>query len=266
MTTDDIIVTSGGSEAIFSIYAALCKPGDHMVCEAPNYPSNYGIPEGLGMEYSLCHMKFEDDYRCALSPLHLEISLVRLRETCQLDPDGASPRQPKDHLPKDHLRADTCLYFCACVTRGCLCRLDMDAIKSMVKENTKVLSICHPNNPTGCTITEEELNELVAFCKEKDIYLLSDETYREMYLENPPPPAATLYDKAISITSMSKCYGIPGCRIGWLACKDQHLLDEVLTVREYVSITNNSVGEVLATEVLKRGEEMMSEHRKFIHH
>lgn len=34
-----------------------------MVCEAPNYPSNYGIPEGLGMEYSLCHMKFEDDYR-----------------------------------------------------------------------------------------------------------------------------------------------------------------------------------------------------------
>lgn len=58
-----MIVTSGGSEAIFSIYAALCKPGDHMVCEAPNYPSNYGIPEGLGMEYSLCHMKFEDGYR-----------------------------------------------------------------------------------------------------------------------------------------------------------------------------------------------------------
>ena len=63
LTTDHVIVTSGGSEAIFSIYAALCKPGDHMVCEAPNYPSNYGIPEGLGMEYSLCHMKFEDDYR-----------------------------------------------------------------------------------------------------------------------------------------------------------------------------------------------------------
>lgn len=42
------------------------------------------------------------------------------------------------------------------------------------------------------------------------------------------------------------------------------LLDEVLTVREYVSITNNSVGEVLATEVLKRGEEMMAEHRGFI--
>jgi aspartate/methionine/tyrosine aminotransferase len=63
LTTDHVIVTSGGSEAIFSIYAALCKPGDHMVCEAPNYPSNYGIPEGLGMEYSLCHMKFEDGYR-----------------------------------------------------------------------------------------------------------------------------------------------------------------------------------------------------------
>ena len=47
-------------------------------------------------------------------------------------------------------------------------------------------------------------------------------TLRGRYLENPPPAACTLYDKAISITSMSKCYGIPGCRIGWLACKDQH--------------------------------------------
>ena len=121
LTTDHVIVTSGGSEAIFSIYAALCKPGDHMVCEAPNYPSNYGIPEGLGMEYSLCHMKFEDDYR-----------------------------------------------------------LDMDAIKAMVTDKTKVLSICHPNNPTGCTLTEPELHEIVDFCREKDIYLLSDETYREM--------------------------------------------------------------------------------------
>ena len=197
-------MTSGGSEAIFSIYAALMKPGDHMVCETPNYPSNYGIPQGLGQDVTLCSMDFEDDYR-----------------------------------------------------------LNLDKIKSMVQPNTKVLSICHPNNPTGCCITVEELQNLVDFCREKDIYLLSDETYREMYLEDPPPAACTLYDKAISITSMSKCYGIPGCRIGWLACKDQHLLDEVLTVREYVSITNNSVGEVLATEVLKRGEEMMAEHRGF---
>jgi hypothetical protein len=73
------------------------------------------------MEYSLCHMKFEDDYR-----------------------------------------------------------LDMDAIKAMVTDKTKVLSICHPNNPTGCTLTEPELHEIVDFCREKDIYLLSDETYREM--------------------------------------------------------------------------------------
>jgi aspartate/methionine/tyrosine aminotransferase len=117
LTTDDVLVTSGGSEAIFAIYAALCKPGDHMVCEVPNYPSNYGIPEGIGMETSLCSMDFEDGYR-----------------------------------------------------------LNLDKIKSMVKENTKVLSITHPNNPTGCVISEAELRDLCAFCAEKDIYLLSDET------------------------------------------------------------------------------------------
>ena len=64
---DDVLVTSGGSEAIFSIYAALCVPGDHMVCETPNYPSNYGIPQGLGMETSLCSMDFEDG--CAPPPI-----------------------------------------------------------------------------------------------------------------------------------------------------------------------------------------------------
>ena len=48
-----------------------------------------------------------------------------------------------------------------------------------------------------------------------------------MYIENKPPAACTIYDKAISITSMSKCFGLPGCRIGWLACKDKHLMAEV---------------------------------------
>lgn len=106
----------------------------------------------------------------------------------------------------------------------------------MVKPNTKVVSITHPNNPSGSVITEQELQELCDFCAEKDIYLLSDETYRDMtYLTDPPPAACTLYDKAISITSMSKCYGMPGARVGWLASKDKHLMEEVLVVRECAS-------------------------------
>jgi len=199
---DDVLVTSGGSEAIFSIYAALCVPGDHMVCETPNYPSNYGIPQGLGMETSLCSMDFEDGYK-----------------------------------------------------------LDLEKIKGMVKPNTKVVSITHPNNPSGSVITEQELQELCDFCAEKDIYLLSDETYRDMtYLTDPPPAACTLYDKAISITSMSKCYGMPGARVGWLASKDKHLMEEVLVVREYVTITNTAIGEALAEAVLQKKDELMKEH------
>lgn len=209
LTTDNVIVTSGGSESIFCFYASIADSrSDNVVVETPNYPSNYGIPRGLGLDVTECPLEFGNDYK----------------------PDIAK-------------------------------------LKSLVKPNTKVISITHPNNPTGSIISEADLRDLAAFCESKKIILLSDETYRHMYSTEHPPmpiPAAMINSSCVSITSMSKCYGIPGCRVGWLVSQNLDLLENLLNVREYISITNNTMGEHLSVEMLKRKDNVLPAHREHI--
>jgi aspartate/methionine/tyrosine aminotransferase len=134
---------------------------------------------------------------------------------------------------------------------------DIDELRDMITPNTKLVSLTHPNNPTGSMISEEILREIIGIVEEHNIYLLFDETYRELEFDKPLPPAASLSPKVISISSMSKCYGLPGIRIGWAATKDQFILDSLLAIREQVSITNNAISEEIATSVLKRKTEFL---------
>ncbi len=69
------------------------------------------------------------------------------------------------------------------------------------------------------------------------MYLLFDETYRDITYGKPLPVAATLSDKAISVCSMSKSWGVPGIRIGWLVTKNQSLMDMFIAAKEQIGIT-----------------------------
>ncbi|NOR14498.1 MAG: aminotransferase class I/II-fold pyridoxal phosphate-dependent enzyme, partial [Candidatus Aminicenantes bacterium] len=123
-------------------------------------------------------------------------------------------------------------------------RPDLDKLKALIKPETKLISLTHPNNPTGSMMTKQELQEVIRLVEEKDIFLLFDETYRHMASGfSLLPAAASLSEKAISISSMSKCYGLPGIRIGWLATKNPEVLAEVVAIREQVSIANNALSE-----------------------
>ena len=75
--------------------------------------------------------------------------------------------------------------------------------------------------------------------------------------ENLLPPAASLSPKVISLSSMSKCYGLPGIRTGWLATKNQFILDSAVAIREQLSISNNTLSEEIALSVLKRKEKFL---------
>ena len=141
---------------------------------------------------------------------------------------------------------------------------NLDELKGMVTPKTKFIALTHPNNPTGSMISEETLREVIRWVEEKDIYLLFDETYREMSFEHTLPPAATLSAKAISITSMSKCFGLPGIRTGWLATKDPFVLEAVLTTRELVTITNNAFSEEIAVQVLKEKDSYLNKAKTHI--
>ena len=125
------------------------------------------------------------------------------------------------------------------------------------------MTLTHPNNPTGSIISEKTLRELVEIVESHDAYLLHDETYRELSFEKPPPPAATLSDHAISMTTMSKAYGLPGTRIGWVA-GPRHVIESVLAVREQLTICNNSLGEAIAMSVLKRKDTLLEGVRKHV--
>jgi aspartate/methionine/tyrosine aminotransferase len=165
----DILVTSGGAEAIFSICMALLKPGDHVIVEHPNYPSTYEVPRGLGCDVELFRLNFEERF------------------------------EP-----------------------------DLDRLEKSITPKTKLLIFTHPNNPTGSMISPAQQERLIGLAESSRIYLIFDETYRHLAFGDPLPAAASLSPFAISITSMSKCYGLPGIRIGWLATRSREIHDGVL--------------------------------------
>ncbi len=144
-------------------------------------------------------------------------------------------------------------------------RPDLEELKRMITPQTKLVSLTHPNNPTGSMISEEDLHEIIKLVESHDTFLLFDETYRHMaFGEGLLPPAALLSPKAISIASMSKCYGLPGIRTGWLATKNQFILDSAVAIREQLSISNNTLSEEIALSVLKRKDKFLGSARSRI--
>ncbi len=141
-------------------------------------------------------------------------------------------------------------------------RLDLNELERMITSGTKLVSLTHPNNPTGAMISEEELRRVIELVESYETFLLFDETYRHMAPDDKIlPPAASLSSRVISIASMSKCYGLPGIRTGWLATKNANILDSAVAIREQLSISNNSLSEEIARSVLLRKEEFLKEAR-----
>lgn len=142
---------------------------------------------------------------------------------------------------------------------------DLEELEKRITPRTKLISMTHPNNPTGSHITQEELHKLIEMAEKHNIHLMLDETYRNMaWGPDLLPAAATLSKNAISISSMSKCYGLPGIRTGWLACQDQDILAAGLAIREQVSIANNALSEEIAFRVLAGQEAYLHKARQRI--
>ena len=130
--------------------------------------------------------------------------------------------------------------------------LDIKALEKLVTDKTKLVSLTYPHNPTGVLITEEKLKAVIGLIERKGTYLLLDETYRDMSFAAKLPVAATLSDKVISISSMSKSYGLPGIRIGWILSKNKELMETFLATKEQICITNSVVDEEIAFQYLQR--------------
>ena len=125
-------------------------------------------------------------------------------------------------------------------------RIDPEKLLALITPRTKYVSITLPHNPTGVTMGEADLRSLVGGVERAGCRLLVDETYREMTFGEPLPVAATLGECAISVSSLSKTYGIPGIRTGWLVCRDRELMTTFLAAKEQIGICGSVVDEAIA--------------------
>lgn len=131
-------------------------------------------------------------------------------------------------------------------------RLDLSELEKQITPHTKLVSLTYPHNPTGVSIDESTLHRLILLIEKHNVFLLLDETYREMVFGKKLPVAASLSDKVITVSSMSKAYGLAGIRIGWIACKNTALMKTFLAAKEQIFITNSVIDEAIAYQYLQK--------------
>jgi aspartate/methionine/tyrosine aminotransferase len=142
--------------------------------------------------------------------------------------------------------------------------LDLEELEALLRPETRLIVVNWPNNPTGGVARPEDFRALVELCDERGIRLLSDEVYRGVERDSSRtlPQAADLSSSAVSLNVMSKAYGLPGLRIGWLACRDRELLARLERRKHYTSICNAGPSEALATIALRNGERLRARTRE----
>ncbi|WP_223165608.1 capreomycidine synthase [Lentzea indica] len=194
---DRVMVTHGGSEAIYLVLSTLLDPSDAVVVTEPTYHTHTSIAQTMGCELRVWPLRPENGFR----------------------PDLADLRE--------------------------------------VIDGAKAVVVNFPHNPTGASLTPAQRDELVAMCAEADVYLVWDQAFREMVVEGSPlvDPVHD-YDKAISIGTLSKGYGLPGLRVGW-AIAPHDVLRGTLDLRDRMTLHLSPLVELLATRVAQHADRLV---------
>ena len=143
---------------------------------------------------------------------------------------------------------------------------DLDELRSLVNDKTKMIVVCNPNNPTGYTLTDQEMREIVEIADSVGAWIHSDEVYRGAELDGIEIPSFMgMYDKATVNGGLSKAYALPGLRLGWLAGPAETIADS-WAYHDYTSIAagilSNRIAEIALSpevrpEILERNRSML---------
>ena len=131
--------------------------------------------------------------------------------------------------------------------------VDVDAVEEAVRDDTAVVVLNNPNNPTGKYHDQETVEELYDVAAENDAYLLCDEVYR-LLAEEPIEPAASLGEYGISTTSLTKAYGLAGLRFGWVV-GDEAVIEQAWNWKDYTTISPTLFGQHVAKQALGEQED-----------
>lgn len=142
-------------------------------------------------------------------------------------------------------------------------RHDMEGLRALMTPSTRLIYINSPHNPTGTQMPREVLDGVLDLAREHGAAVFSDEVYRG--LEHDPaltlPAACDIYERALSLGTVSKAHGLPGLRIGWLACRDPELLARIRELKLYTTICSSAPSEVLVALALRHGRQLIESSR-----
>lgn len=142
---------------------------------------------------------------------------------------------------------------------------DLDELKRLAIPGTKMICINNPNNPTGALISNEMLKEIVKIAREVDAYVLCDEVYRHLTQDDVwCESIVDIYEKGISVSSMSKVFSMAGLRLGWIATHDMDVVRSCLSHRDYNLVSCGMFDEIIAGIALEHKEKLLERSRKIV--
>ncbi len=139
-------------------------------------------------------------------------------------------------------------------------------LRRSIKKNSKMIIINFPHNPTGAMMSLAQQKELIVLAREFGLYIFSDEVYRELEHQGVEklPAIALAYEKGISLGVMSKSYGMPGLRVGWIASPDPKLVKNLEKYKYYLSICNSGPSEILSLIALRNEAKILDRNRQIL--
>jgi aspartate/methionine/tyrosine aminotransferase len=230
VSANQVIGLSAPEEGIFLTMHALLEPDDEVIVLTPCYDSLANVAEYLG-----CRV--------------VRWSLAEADE-----PPGGSGACP-----------EACLEACLeAAERGW--RLDLETLERLVTPCTKLVVVNFPHNPTGYLPSHDAWQAIIQIVERAGVWLFSDEMYRGLEYDHAArlPSGCDLYERAITLAGLSKTYGLPGLRVGWLALKNIPLRDRILGWKDYTTICASAPSEALAQIALQIGDTLAERSRRII--
>ena len=145
-------------------------------------------------------------------------------------------------------------------------QIDTDELKQLISPKTKMIAVCHPNNPTGAVVDPEIIEEVVRLASEIDAYVLSDEVYRGAELDGIESPSFFgNYDKVIVNAGLSKAYRLPGLRLGW-SVGPTDFINKAWETHDYTTISIGLLSDRIGRKVLQtdRRKKILSSTRNIL--
>lgn len=143
---------------------------------------------------------------------------------------------------------------------------ELDDLRALVTPRTRMIVVNTPHNPTGATLSAEQLREIYALAEEIDAWVLSDEAYRWLDLPGSSPLAPSMRNlgpRAISTGTFSKPFGLPGLRIGWIAAPED-IVRRCWGLRDYISLSPGKLNDALAVIAFRHRDQIVERTRRIV--